>query len=192
MEGDWSGAAFLLVAGAIAGDIVVEGLDVFSTQADKAILQALSDAGAGLSVQEKQIEIRNLPLKAFHFNATDCPDLFPPLVALAACCSGTTAIEGVNRLAHKESDRGVTLQEEFAKLGIEIILQGDLMLVKGGNIKGNKVHSRHDHRIAMACAVAALRADEEVVIEDAQAVNKSYPNFFEHLVHLKGNVIINY
>lgn len=192
VEGDWSGAAFLLVAGAIAGDIVVEGLDVFSTQADKAILQALSDAGAGLSVQEKQIEIRNLPLKAFHFNATDCPDLFPPLVALAACCSGTTAIEGVNRLAHKESDRGVTLQEEFAKLGIEIILQGDLMLVKGGNIKGNKVHSRHDHRIAMACAVAALRADSEVVIEEAQAINKSYPNFFEHLVHLKGNVIINY
>jgi len=190
VEGDWSGAAFLLVAGAIAGDIVVAGLDVFSTQADKAILQALSDAGAGLSVQEKQIEIRNLPLKAFHFNATDCPDLFPPLVALAACCSGTTTIEGVNRLAHKESDRGLTLQEEFAKLGIEIILQGDLMLVKGGNIKGNTVHSRHDHRIAMACAVAALRADREVVIEEAQAINKSYPNFFEDLITLKA--IINY
>jgi 3-phosphoshikimate 1-carboxyvinyltransferase len=184
VEGDWSGAAFLLVAGAIAGDIVVEGLDVFSTQADKAILQALSDAGAGLSVQEKQIEIRNLPLKAFHFNATDCPDLFPPLVALAACCSGTTAIEGVSRLAHKESDRGLTLQQEFAKLGIEINLQGDLMLIKGGSIKAGTVHSRHDHRIAMACAVAALRANGEVLIEEAQAVNKSYPNFFEHLIKL--------
>jgi 3-phosphoshikimate 1-carboxyvinyltransferase len=181
VEGDWSGAAFLLVAGAIAGDITVEGLDVFSTQADKAILKALSDAGAGLSVQEKQIEIRNLPLKAFHFNATDCPDLFPPLVALAACCEGTTAIEGVNRLEHKESNRGLTLQEEFAKMGIEIVLQGDLMLVKGGNIKGAKVHSRHDHRIAMACAVAGLCASGEVEIEEAEAVNKSYPNFYEHL-----------
>ncbi|MGL6068157.1 MAG: 3-phosphoshikimate 1-carboxyvinyltransferase, partial [Sediminibacterium sp.] len=74
--------------------------------------------------------------------------------------------------------------------GIEIILQGDLMLVKGGNIKGNTVHSRHDHRIAMACAVAALRADREVVIEEAQAINKSYPNFFEDLITLKA--IINY
>jgi 3-phosphoshikimate 1-carboxyvinyltransferase len=184
IEGDWSGAAFLLVAGAIAGDIIVKGLDVFSTQADKAILQALTDAGAGLSVQEKQIEIRNLPLKAFHFNATDCPDLFPPLVALAACCVGTTSIEGVNRLAHKESNRGLTLQQEFAKLGIEIVLQGDLMLVKGGNIQSAKVHSRHDHRIAMACAVAGLCANGEVEIEDAEAVNKSYPNFYEHLKFL--------
>jgi 3-phosphoshikimate 1-carboxyvinyltransferase len=191
VEGDWSGAAFLLVAGAIAGDIVVEGLDVFSTQADKAILQALTDAGAGLSVQEKQIEIRNLPLKAFHFNATDCPDLFPPLVALAACCEGTTAIEGVNRLEHKESNRGLTLQQEFAKMGIEIVLQGDLMLVKGGNIKGAKVHSRHDHRIAMACAVAGLRANGEVDIEDAEAVSKSYPNFYEHLQLLNGIVNIS-
>jgi len=191
VEGDWSGAAFLLVAGAIAGDIVVEGLDVFSTQADKAILQALTDAGAGLSVQEKRIEIRNLPLKAFHFNATDCPDLFPPLVALAACCSGTTAIEGVSRLEHKESNRGLTLQQEFAKLGIEIILQGDLMLVKGGDIQGAKVHSCHDHRIAMACAVAGLCAHGEVDIEDAEAVNKSYPNFYEHLQQLNGIVKIS-
>lgn len=184
VEGDWSGVAFLLVAGAIAGNIIVTGLDVFSTQADKAILQALMDAGAALSVEEKQIAIGPLPLKAFHFNATDCPDLFPPLVALAAYCEGTTVIEGVSRLAHKESDRGLTLQEEFAKLGIEIQLQGDLMLIKGSSkstIKSATVHSRHDHRIAMACAVAALKSDGPVCIENADAVNKSYPNFFEHL-----------
>jgi 3-phosphoshikimate 1-carboxyvinyltransferase len=184
VEGDWSGAAFLLVAGAIAGNITVTGLDVFSTQADKAILQALMSAGAALSVEEKQIAIGPLPLKAFHFNATDCPDLFPPLVALAAYCEGTTVIEGVSRLAHKESNRGLTLQEEFAKLGIEIQLQGDLMLIKGSSepkIKSTTVQSRHDHRIAMACAVAALRADGPVAIENAEAINKSYPIFFEHL-----------
>lgn len=187
VEGDWSGAAFLLVAGAIAGKIIVTGLDVFSTQADKAILQALMDAGCALSVEEKQISIGPLPLKAFHFNATNCPDLFPPLVALAANCEGTTVIEGVNRLAHKESDRGLTLQEEFAKLGIEIQLQGDLMLIKGSSkpsIKSATVHSRHDHRIAMACAVAALKSDGPIYIESADAVNKSYPNFFEHLTLL--------
>ena len=130
--------------------------------------------------------------KPFQFNATDCPDLFPPLVALAAYCNGTTAITGVSRLAHKESNRGLTLQDEFAKMGIEIILQDDLMLVKGGaGIKGAAtVHSRHDHRIAMACAVAALKANGETVIEEAEAVNKSYPNFYEHLQLLNAAVII--
>jgi 3-phosphoshikimate 1-carboxyvinyltransferase len=185
VEGDWSGGAFLLVAGAIAGNITVKGLDVFSTQADKAVLQALMDCGAGISIEPGQIELRPMPLKAFHFNATDCPDLFPPLVALAACCSGTTAIEGATRLTHKESNRALTLQEEFGKMGIEITLQDDLMLVKGGTgIKGAKVHSRHDHRIAIACAVAALKADGGTVIEEAEAINKSYPDFYEHLRQL--------
>ena len=182
VEGDWSGAAFLLVAGAIAGEITVTGLDVFSTQADKAILQALSMSEAVMSVEEKQIVIGPGKLKAFHFDATDCPDLFPPLVALAACCEGTTVIEGVSRLAHKESNRGLTLQKEFGKMGIEVILQDDLMLVKGGNgLKGANVHSNHDHRIAMACAVAALRADGDTIIGEADAINKSYPDFYEHL-----------
>lgn len=185
VEGDWSGAAFLLVAGALAGNIEVKGLDVFSTQADKAILQALMDCGCKLSIQESVIEIGYAPLKAFHFNATDCPDLFPPLVALAAYCEGTSVIEGVTRLTHKESNRALTLQEEFGKLGIEIVLQEDLMLVKGGTgVQGAVTHSHHDHRIAMACAVAALKASGNVVIEEAEAINKSYPNFFEHIAQL--------
>ena len=196
VEGDWSGGAFLLVAGAIVGNITVTGLDVFSTQADKAILQALMDCGCNISVEEKQIVIGPPAtglngLKPFHFNATDCPDLFPPLVALAACCNGTTAIEGVNRLAHKESNRGLTLQEEFGKMGVEIKLQDDLMLVEGGKgIKGATVNSRHDHRIAMACAVAALNADDEIIIEEAEAINKSYPDFYEHIKSLGAAVSI--
>jgi 3-phosphoshikimate 1-carboxyvinyltransferase len=191
VEGDWSGGAFLLVAGAIAGNITVEGLDVNSTQADKAILQALMDCGCRLSIQDKQIEIGPSQLKAFHFNATDCPDLFPPLVALASFCNGTTAIEGVSRLQHKESNRALTLQEEFGKMGLEVILQDDVMLVKGGNgVNQAIVHSRHDHRIAMACAVAALRAKGEVTVEDAEAINKSYPNFYEHLKQLGASVIV--
>jgi 3-phosphoshikimate 1-carboxyvinyltransferase len=194
VEGDWSGGAFLLVAGATAGKIVVKGLDPFSTQADKAILQAIIASGATISIEEKQIEIAppvtGLPaLKPFHFNATDCPDLFPPLVALAAYCNGTSVIEGVSRLAHKESNRGLTLQEEFAKMGVEIILQNDLMMIKGGQgLKGAVVHSRHDHRIAMACAVAALKATGETLIEEAEAINKSYPNFYEHLQMLNADV----
>ena len=185
VEGDWSGAAFLLVAGAISGPVTVKGLDIESTQADKAILQALMDSGCNISVHTNEITVSRLPMKAFHFNATDCPDLFPPLVALASYCNGTTVIEGVNRLTHKESNRSLTLQQEFAKLGVEILLQDDLMMVKGGGeIKGAKVHSHHDHRIAMACAVAALGAKEEVLIEEAEAINKSYPDFYSHLKQL--------
>ena len=193
VEADWSGGAFLLVAGAISGNIVVKGLDLFSTQADKAILQALIQSETNLGVKDGQIEIGESSLKAFHFNATDCPDLFPPLVALASYCEGTSVIEGVHRLTHKESDRGLTLQEEFAKMKIEIFFQDDLMLVKGGTgVKSATVSSRHDHRIAMACAVAALKADGEVVIDDAEAVNKSYPQFWEHLQKLNAGVSLNH
>jgi 3-phosphoshikimate 1-carboxyvinyltransferase len=192
VEGDWSGAAFLLVAGAIAGTITVKGLDVFSTQGDKAILQALMDCGSNISVKEKQITVSR-PLmgscKAFHFNATDCPDLFPPLVALAAYCNGVSVIEGVGRLSHKESDRAITLQQEFKKMGVEIKLQDDLMMITGGGgLNGANVHSQHDHRIAMACAVAALKANGKTIIENAEAVNKSYPAFYEDLKMLGVNV----
>ena len=191
IEGDWSGGAFLLVAGAIAGDIKIEGLDIASTQADKEVLKALMDCGCKILIEEKQIEISSGELKAFQFDATDCPDLFPPLVALASYCEGTTEIEGVHRLTHKESNRALTLQEEFEKMGIEIELQGNKMLIKGGTgVKGAHVHSRHDHRIAMACAVAALKAESETVIDDAEAVNKSYPNFYEHIQSLGAKVNI--
>jgi 3-phosphoshikimate 1-carboxyvinyltransferase len=194
IEGDWSGGAFLLVAGAIAGKITVKGLDVFSTQADKAILKAIIDAGFNISIEENEITVSNSSLgsmgKAFHFNATDCPDLFPPLVALAAYCNGTTVIEGVGRLAHKESNRGLTLQQEFGKMGITIKLQDDLMLIEGGTgVSGTTVHSHHDHRIAMACAVAGLKAGSATIIEEAEAINKSYPEFYEHLKFLNAMVI---
>ncbi len=190
VEGDWSGAAFLLVAGAIAGNITVKGLDVNSTQADKKILEALQDCGCILSISDAEIHVAYPPsgVRGFHFNATDCPDLFPPLVALAAYCNGTTVIEGVSRLAHKESNRALTLQEEFAKMGVEIKLQDDLMMIKGSALKAARVHSRHDHRIAMACAVAALKAEGETIIEEAEAINKSYPDFYEHIKSLGASV----
>jgi 3-phosphoshikimate 1-carboxyvinyltransferase len=185
VEGDWSGGAFLLVAGALNGNIHVKGLDPDSVQADKAILQALTPAGAVMNVTKTSISIEKSTLKAFHFNATDCPDLFPPLVALAAYCTGTTTIEGVHRLTHKESNRALTLQEEFHKMGVTIKLQDDLMLIDGGgSVKSAPVHSRHDHRIAMACAVAALNGEGVVTIEEAEAINKSYPNFYQHLQQL--------
>lgn len=189
VEGDWSGAAFLLVAGAIAGPVTVTGLDAFSTQADKAILGPLMSCGAVISIEEQQISVSPAQLKAFHFNATDCPDLFPPLAALACYCEGRSVIEGVGRLQHKESNRALTLQEELGKMGVTITLQDDLMIIDGNKaVKGASVHSRHDHRIAMACAVAALKAEGETTITSAEAINKSYPGFFRDLQLLGANV----
>ncbi|MBX3241527.1 MAG: 3-phosphoshikimate 1-carboxyvinyltransferase [Chitinophagaceae bacterium] len=191
VEGDWSGGAFLLVAGAIAGNITVNGLDTGSPQADKKIMEALEHSQAGIRLDGGSIELIPKDLVPFQFDATDCPDLFPPLVALAACCRGTTIIKGVRRLAHKESDRGLTLQDEFDKMGVKIDLDDDIMLVHGGTgLKGAVVHSRHDHRIAMACAVAALKATGSTTIKEAQAVNKSYPDFYSHIQQLGAQVSI--
>lgn len=191
VEGDWSGGAFLLVAGAVAGNITVNGLDVDSPQADKKILEALEQSQAGMEIRGGSIVLTPKELVAFTFDATDCPDLFPPLVALAAYCKGVTIIKGVSRLAHKESDRGLTLRDEFGKMGVQVVLEGDIMRVYGGDgVRGALVHSRHDHRIAMACAVAALRASGNTTIEEAQAVNKSYPDFYSHIQQLGAQVNI--
>jgi len=192
VEGDWSGAAFLLVAGAIAGPIKVKGLQMDSTQADKAVMKALQNANVSIAMDEDGIQIGSSDedaLRAFEFDATDCPDLFPPLVALASVCVGVSEIKGVSRLAHKESDRGLTLKTEFAKLGIQIDLEGDIMKIHGGGeINSVTVFSQHDHRIAMACGVAALKAMGPVLITDAEAINKSYTHFFDHLAALGAKV----
>ncbi|MEY3432909.1 MAG: hypothetical protein RL131_845, partial [Bacteroidota bacterium] len=181
IEGDWSGAAFLFVAGAIAGPIEIGGMNPLSVQADFKILEAIRDSGAVLKHDKGIYRVEPSGLTAFRFDATECPDLFPPLVALASCCSGITVIKGANRLTHKESNRALTLQDVFGKMGIQIDLKGDEMHVHGGVLRGAQVHSHHDHRIAMAAAVAALRADAPVVIEEAEAINKSYPDFYDHI-----------
>jgi 3-phosphoshikimate 1-carboxyvinyltransferase len=185
IEGDWSNAAFLLVAGAIAGNITVQGLNLRSTQADKAILNVLEMVDCNIEKSEHSITISNASLKAmncFDFDATDCPDLFPPLVALASYCKGTSSIKGVSRLKHKESNRAISLQQEFGKMGIEITLNDDIMQIKGNAyISGAILDSHNDHRIAMACAVAALKANESTTILNADAINKSYPDFYNDL-----------
>ncbi|MFY7963605.1 MAG: 3-phosphoshikimate 1-carboxyvinyltransferase [Chitinophagaceae bacterium] len=184
IEGDWSNASFLLVAGAIAGEITVAGLNINSTQADKAIIDVLKKVGCKLLITASEISVATsaVGLNAFSFDATHCPDLFPPLVALASCCNGVSTIKGVTRLLHKESNRAISLQQEFGKMGVTITIDNDTMFIEGTrNIQANKVNSHNDHRIAMACAVAALKANGNMFIENAHAINKSYPNFYDDL-----------
>lgn len=185
VEGDWSNVAFLLVAGAIKGPVILKGADMHSFQGDKKILDALYAAEAEVVIHKKEIHVNGGDLKSFTFDATHCPDLFPPLVALASYCNGVSSISGVFRLLHKESDRAMTLKKEFGKMGVEIELNGDIMQIHGNKkLKGAKVDSHNDHRIAMACAIAALGAKGKTEISHAEAVNKSYPEFFKDLKSL--------
>jgi len=165
---------------------------MMSTQADKEIMKALSDANAGFAIEAKGIKLHPADMKAFDFDATDCPDLFPPLVALASHCKGETRIQGVSRLTHKESNRSASLQQEFGKMGVKIEVTDDTMIIHGGDkLRGAKTHSHHDHRVAMACAVAALKAEGETEIDEADAVKKSYPDFYDDLKKLGADVSLS-
>jgi 3-phosphoshikimate 1-carboxyvinyltransferase len=184
VEGDWSNAAFLLTGAAIAGDIQLKGMDMNSVQGDKAIFDVLLKANAQMKLEHGIISVKQSDLKAFEFDATDCPDLFPPLVALASHSKGTSKIRGVHRLTHKESNRAATLQEEFTKLKIPVSFEDDVMIVEGKAIQATEVSSHNDHRIAMATAIAGLKAEGKMVITGAEAVNKSYPQFWNNIKQL--------
>ena len=189
VEGDWSGAAFLLVAGAIAGHAEVKGLQVRSSQADKKILQAIESAGAVIKRRENCVAVWKDRLQAFEFDARDCPDLFPPLAVLASQCAGISEIYGADRLKHKESDRARALTTILTRVGAQVGVVGERMQIKGGRITGGEVEAYGDHRMAMAAAVAGLVAQEGIKIRDWQCVAKSFPAFFQDLESLGGNVL---
>lgn len=180
VEGDWSSAAGHLVAGAIAGSATIFGLNPASLQADKAIINVLMNCGAHIEIDSDKITVSKKDLIPFRFDATDCPDLFPVVASLASQCNGVSIIKGISRLAHKESNRALSIKEEFEKLGITIDLSGDNMIIHGGIISGGHVNSHKDHRMAMAMAIAGLTAKDPVQIDDAEAVSKSYPKFWDH------------
>lgn len=186
VEGDWSGAAFLLVAGAINGQLKIKGLRIDSKQSDIKILDALKDAGAIIQIDSSFISIEKSILRAFSFDATECPDLFPPLAVLAAYCNGISEIKGVERLSHKESDRAMALQTEFRKMGIQIEIDNNTMKIHGGPIQSAVVESHNDHRIAMAAAIAALSAEGDITINQSNCVAKSYPEFFKDIKSIGG------
>ncbi len=185
IEGDWSGAAFHLVGAAISGSVDVYGLNLKSFQADKAILDVLELCGAEVIINNNCIRVKKRELNSFSFDATHCPDLFPPLVALASTCKGVSVIYGVDRLCNKESSRSLTLQQEFKKIGIQITINGNKMLIEGtDSILGGEVESHNDHRIAMALSIMACVASSPIIVKNANAVTKSYSNFYLDLARV--------
>lgn len=188
VEGDWSGASFLLVAGALGGKARVLGLRAKSRQPDRAIIEVLHMAGARVEIDDDEVVVERGTLRSFDFDVRDCPDLFPPLVALACHCEGLSRISGVRRLRYKESDRLSMLTSEFSKLGARMRVRDEAVEIDGAPLNGGIVDSHGDHRLAMAYATAAIRATSAITIEGAECVSKSYPNFFESLINVGGTV----
>ncbi len=182
IEGDWSGASFLFVAGLISGEVKVTGLNLVSKQADKEILTAIKAAGGEFSIETDSVSTKKSNLIAFEFDATDCPDLFPPLVTMAAYCTGISKIKVESRLKHKESNRAIVLKNEFSKIGIKIEILDDIMQIHGGKVSGGIIDSHNDHRIAMAAGIAALGAESEIKILNADSIKKSYSRFFRDIM----------
>jgi 3-phosphoshikimate 1-carboxyvinyltransferase len=193
VPGDFSSAAFLLAAAAIThSEVRVKNLDYATAQGDKAIVDILKQMGSTIHVRSNQIAIagNGSLLNAVDMDARDIPDLVPVCAVLACYAKGTSVIHDAQRLRYKESDRLLSLYVELKKMGAEITMDESSLTVKGPcALRGSTVDPHNDHRIAMACAVAALGASDETTIQNAECVRKSYPRFFNDLRVLGADVV---
>ena len=182
VEGDWSNAAALLCLGA-----AVRGLDKNSSQGDRKVLDVLRVFGAKISRKDCAFQANLSALHGIGLNAADIPDLVPVLAAVAATADGTTRITGAMRLRLKESDRIESTCALINTLGGFAQATDDGLIIRGKPmLSGGTVSSFGDHRIVMAAAVLAQKCCSPVVVTDAQAINKSYPTFFETMQSIGG------
>lgn len=190
VDGDWSNGAFLAVCGALS-DITVNGLFPDSLQGDKAIADIIKKMGANVTQSENSISVKTAELHGIEVDASDIPDLVPVISALAVFAKGTTTIKNAGRLRIKESDRLKTVTQIITDAGGDITELPDGLIINGGKKLKDKftVDSFNDHRIVMAAAVLSFAS--EVTITNAQAINKSYPDFIKDITKLGGvcNVI---
>ena len=194
VEGDWSNAAFMLAAGAVArgANVSVTALDAESLQGDRAILELLVRFGADVRRKGDKITVRSGELYGIDIDATNIPDLVPILSVVAAAANGRTVIRGAARLKLKESDRLSSVAEMLRTLGASIAKTDDGLIIDGGaRLEGGVVSSCADHRIAMSAAVASLLCDGDVTVTGAEAVAKSYPAFWGDIASLGFNISKN-
>lgn len=187
-EGDWSNAAFWLVAGALGNPLCVTGIQQDSLQGDKAVCSILQEMGAELSIDGDSVSVNGGKLHAVTIDGSQIPDIIPILSVAAACAEGETYIKNIARLRIKESDRLHAVAESLSALGVSVTEGEDSLRIIGGKLHGGKVDSYGDHRMAMSMAVAALRSEQPICIKDPACVKKSYPQFFEEFVRLGGVV----
>lgn len=189
VEGDWSNAAFWLVSGAVGGDVTLKGINMSSAQGDREVTEVLSRFGAKLRINEDEISCMGGELSGTRIDVRDIPDSVPILAVMAAGAKGTTCITGAKRLRLKESDRLKTVTDMINNLGGNAEIVDDGIIVEGtGTLRGGVVDACRDHRIAMSAAIAAAICHAPVIIEGAEAVNKSYPGFFDDMKSLGADI----
>ena len=189
VEGDWSNASFWLVCGALGGSVTVRGLDMESSQRDKEIINVLKEMGADIVIGDGITVTCPDGLKGAEVSVAQTPDMVPVLAAAMALAEGTSMITDAERLKIKESDRLRTVYDFLNKLGADITYGGSgLSLTGKERLAGGEVESHNDHRIAMAAAVASCGCRSAVTITGAEAVRKSYPDFFKDFAALGGKV----
>lgn len=186
VPGDFSGAAFPLVAGALGGKVTVEGLDLSSKQGDKAIVDALRLFGADVEINGDKISVEKKETNAFCIDVGETPDLAPILSVLAAFANGASVLKSVSRLRDKESDRLFAIEEMLGGAGIETKEEGDSLVVVGGKPHGAAFRSFSDHRMAMSEAILASYATGQSEVDDFLCVKKSYPEFWQDYSALGG------
>lgn len=190
IEGDWSSASYLLALGAVCGEIEVENLNPKSLQGDKVILNFLKDMGAGVEVNENSVVVRKSGLKAIRADLSDCIDLLPTMAVLAAVADGESQFTGIARARIKESNRVSALREGLERMGVKVGEERDKLTVTGSMPKGSIIDSKGDHRIAMAFSILGL-AVGETIIDGAECVAKTFPEFWDILKSIGGEVKIN-
>ena len=193
VSGDFSSAAFLLAAAAITkSKVQINNLEYGSLQGDKAIMGILKHMGVNGKVCADSVEIVGTGSlhKPIEVDAKNIPDLVPAIAVLACYAKGLSHIFGAHRLRLKESDRLESLYLELTKMGAQVTINDDGLIIEGGSpLHCAVVDPHNDHRIAMACAVAALGAEGETTIQNAECVRKSYPQFFTHLKQLGADLV---
>lgn len=185
VEGDWSGAAFLLCAGAMTDGVTVTGLTADSVQGDRRILEVLSMAGCRIKQTDDTVTVLppdNGSLRPITVNADDIPDLVPPIAMLCCAAHGTSVISGCARLRIKESDRLAAARNMICALGGQADTTDDTITVHGiGVLHGGSCDGANDHRMVMSAALGALIAQSPVTVSDRDAIGKSYPGFFDDI-----------
>jgi 3-phosphoshikimate 1-carboxyvinyltransferase len=189
VEGDWSSAAFLLAAGALAGEVSVTGLDPKSAQADKAIIKILLQMGADVKVADNIVTSKLSKLSGVDIDMVDCPDLFPVVSALCATAHEESRLTGLERLRLKESDRVQAMYNGLKQMGVKVERVGEELIIRSGANRGATINSYMDHRIAMSFAILALATEGTTTIQDADCVTKSYPGFWKDLEKIGGEQI---
>jgi 3-phosphoshikimate 1-carboxyvinyltransferase len=185
VPGDFSSAAFLIAGAGIAGEeITISGLDPGSIEPDAVFLKVIDQMGLDVRNVGQTLKVKGSKLEPFVFDATNNPDLVPPLEVLGCFAQGTSEIRGVERLRYKETNRLQTIPAELGKMGAKVSLSDDVVKVSGGGLVGCELDSKHDHRVAMSCAIASIGAIGDSSIRNAEAVSKSYPEFFHDLSRL--------